>query len=105
MDEDLADAVDNAFYEHYRTWKLDHPDASTNKQVNCPNEANFMTPNQIRQWVDSWYAHFGDRATPKALVGVITRKKLTQATELKDKIERFQLLAPCEDKVHRTIIH
>ena len=34
LDEDLAEAVDKAFYENYKTWKNDHPNASTGQQVN-----------------------------------------------------------------------
>ena len=48
---------------------------------------------QIRQWVKSWNAHLGVRATPKTLVDAITRKGLAEATALKDQIKReFQLL-------------
>ena len=91
LDEDLAEAVDKAFYENYKTWKNDHPNASTGQQVNLHIRKSFI-PNQIRQWVGSWKAHLGDRATPQVLVDVITRKGLSPATELKDQIQReFQL--------------
>ena len=44
---------------------------------------------QVRYWVRSWQSHLGDRATPKALVDVIVRRKLGWgATKLKDKIKR-----------------
>ena len=33
LDEELAEAVDGAFYESYRTWKHDNPTASTRQQV------------------------------------------------------------------------
>ena len=33
LDENLAEAVDTAFYESYKTWKNDHPIASTRQQV------------------------------------------------------------------------
>ena len=47
---------------------------------------------QIRQWVKSWNAHLGEKATPKTLVDAITRKGLAEATALKDQIKReFQL--------------
>ena len=36
LDEDLADSVDKAFYESYKTWKNDHPNASTRQQVDLP---------------------------------------------------------------------
>ena len=36
LDEELAEAVDRDFYEHYDTWKMDHPSASTKQQVNFP---------------------------------------------------------------------
>ena len=40
LDENLAEAVDKAFYEDYKTWKLDHPDASTRQRVNLPITTN-----------------------------------------------------------------
>ena len=36
LDEDLADSVDKAFYESYKTWKNDHSNASTRQQVDLP---------------------------------------------------------------------
>ena len=36
LDEELAEAVDKYFYESYKRWKLDHPNASTRQQVNLP---------------------------------------------------------------------
>ena len=33
LDEELAQAVNEAFYESYKTWKMDHPNASTGLQV------------------------------------------------------------------------
>ena len=91
MDENLAEAVDKAFYESYKTWKNDHPTASTRQQVNYPPE-QILTKNQIRQWVSCWKAHLGDRATPQVLVDIITRKRLTEATHLKDQIKKeFEL--------------
>ena len=35
LDEELAEAVDKDFYENYKTWKTDHPNASTRQQVIC----------------------------------------------------------------------
>ena len=87
LDEDLADAVDKSFYENYKTWKNDHPTASTRQQVNLTIRI-CLTPNQIRQWVSSWNAHLGDQATPQALVDLITKKGVTQATQLKDELKR-----------------
>merc|ERR1711971_108810 len=63
LDEELAEAIKKDFYESYNRWKTDHPNASTRKQ--------------IRQWVESWNAHLGDRATPIALVDAVNRKRLT----------------------------
>ena len=89
LDEDLAYAVDKSFYENYKRWKNDHPFASTGQQVNFPIETNVcLTQNQIRQWVGCWNAHLGDRATPQALVDLITKKGVTQATQLKDELKR-----------------
>ena len=45
-------------------------------------------PHQIRQWVGKWNSHLGDGATPKALVAAITNKRLEEATELKNNIEK-----------------
>ena len=33
LDEELANAIDKAFYDRYKTWKLDNPNASTRQQV------------------------------------------------------------------------
>ena len=33
LDEELADAVDEAFYESYKRWKMNHPNANTWQQV------------------------------------------------------------------------
>ena len=54
----------------------------------------FKTCIQIRQWVRSWTAHLGDKATPEAFVDVINRKKqLKAATLLRDKVKKeFKLL-------------
>ena len=53
---------------------------------------NILFTVQVRQWVNMWYSHLGDEATPKALVEVITRKKVIGATKLKDQInKKFQL--------------
>ena len=41
LDEELADAVSKAFYEDYKTWKNDHPTASTRQQVNLPVRIDF----------------------------------------------------------------
>ena len=38
--------------------------------------------------MDSWKAHLGDKATPKALVDIITKKELTQANNLRDQIKK-----------------
>ena len=47
---------------------------------------------QVRQWVNMWQSHLGMKATPKALVEVITKKKVRGATKLKDHINKeFQL--------------
>ena len=35
----------------------------------------------------SWKSHLGRQATPKALVDAIVKKKVGQATSLKDKIK------------------
>ena len=34
LDEELAEAVDKDFYENYKMWKTDHPNATTRQQVN-----------------------------------------------------------------------
>ena len=89
LDIELADAVSQDFCENYETWKKDNPSTSTRQQV---NSEQILIPNQIRQWVRSWSSHLGDRATPKDLVDVITRKGLSEATKLKDQIKsEFQL--------------
>ena len=36
----------------------------------------------------SWKAHLGRQATPKALVEVITKKEVKEATSLKDQIKK-----------------
>jgi len=43
---------------------------------------------QVRQWVASWHAHLGDRATPGHLVNAITKKGLAEATQLRDQVIR-----------------
>ena len=40
-----------------------------------------------------WYSHLGDEATPKALVDVISKKKVGGATMMRDEIKKeFQLV-------------
>ena len=34
LDEDLAEAVSDKFFEYYKTWKIDHPDCGKKEQVN-----------------------------------------------------------------------
>ena len=91
LDIELADAVHKEFCENYETWKKDNPNSSTRQQV--ISFTNFsLTPDQIRQWVRSWHAHLGDRATPRVLVDAIVKNRLAAATKLKDQIEReFEL--------------
>ena len=63
-------------------------------------------PNQVRQWIEAWNAHLGDRATPKGLIDAITRKKLGEATELMDKIKReFQQPVICVEEVKSRFIN
>ena len=40
LDEELADAVGEAFCEFYKTWKMDHPNANTWQQVIYPITAS-----------------------------------------------------------------
>ena len=40
------------------------------------------------QWVGTWNAHLGDRATPGKLIDAIIKKSLAEATQLKDQIKR-----------------
>ena len=48
---------------------------------------------KVRQWVQSWKAHVGKDATPKALVDAIVKKKVEKANDLKDKIKtEFKLI-------------
>ena len=38
LDEELAEAVDKDFYENYKMWKTDHPNATTRQQVKFPDQ-------------------------------------------------------------------
>ena len=91
LDIELADAIHKDFCENYETWRKDNPNTSTRQQV--ISFAKFsLTPDQIRQWVRSWHAHLGERATPSAIVDAIIKKRLAAATQLKDQIKReFEL--------------
>ena len=54
---------------------------------------NILFTVQVRQWVNLWHSHLGDEATPKALVDVISRKKVGGATKMRDEIKKeFQLV-------------
>ena len=54
---------------------------------------NILFTVQVRQWVNMWYSHLGDEATPKALVDVISKKKVEGATMMRDEIKKeFQLV-------------
>ena len=58
----------------------------------CSRKEQNLRPTyiQIRQWVRSWTAHLGNRATPEALVDVINRnkKKVNAAILLRDEVKR-----------------
>ena len=92
LEEDLAEAINEDFYDSYKTWTLDNPNAKTSQKVCFKYRTKFKPYFQSRQWVRSWRSHLGKRATPEAIVDVINKKKLTQATLLGDKVrEEFNL--------------
>ena len=50
LDEELADAVGEAFCEFYKTWKMDHPNANTWQQVIYPITASRFSPSWTLQY-------------------------------------------------------
>ena len=91
----MAEAISKDFYNAYVTWTQDNHNAGTSKKVFLTSRQNILLcycALQVRQWVNMWHSHLGMKATPKALVEVITKKKVRGATKLKDHINKeFQL--------------
>ena len=93
MDEDLAEAIDEEFYNSYKTWKDDHFQDTVNQKVIvnlCLYNFDDIEKNheiQVRHFARSLENHLGVRATPRTIVDAIQKKKLSQGNYLKDKIE------------------
>ena len=93
MDEDLAEAIDEEFYNSYKMWKDDNRHETVNQRVGDhwwpPKNYQLNTVQwfQIRDWLGKLESHLGDRATPRTIVDVIRDKKLSQANKLSDSIK------------------
>ena len=97
MDEDLAEAIDEEFYNFYKTWKDDHSQDTVNQKVIVFvfvfGENKKFHEIQVRHFARSLENHLGVKATPRTIVDAILEKRLSQANYLKDKIkEEFGLL-------------
>ena len=91
LDEGLAEATNEDFYETYMTWVMDTSPTMAQKVVLRYFDMCNLNLIQGRYWVRSWQAHLGNRATPRTLVDVIIQENMKlkgRANNLKDQIQK-----------------
>ena len=74
---ELAYALGNTFGEQFDSWQDTHQKASTNAKVEFFQifELSVKDFFQVRHFVRTWESHFGESATPQAMIEALQKAK------------------------------